>query len=55
MAAAGARDVRLEVDVRNAHAVRFYERMGFRKTRNLPDYYGWGLDGSRMTRKLGPR
>ena len=53
MARAGARDVRLEVDVRNANAVRFYERMGFRTTRKLPDYYGWGLDGLRMTKKLG--
>ena len=30
MARAGARDVRLEVDVRNTNAIRFYERMGFR-------------------------
>ena len=53
MARAGARDVRLEVDVRNTNAVRFYERMGFRTTRKLTDYYGWGLDGLRMTKKLG--
>ena len=52
MARAGARDVRLEVDTRNANAIRFYERMGFKATRKLPDYYGWGLDGIRMTRKL---
>ena len=52
MARAGARDVRLEVDTRNANALRFYERMGFKATRKLPDYYGWGLDGIRMTRKL---
>jgi ribosomal protein S18 acetylase RimI-like enzyme len=52
MARAGARDVRLEVDTRNANALRFYERMGFKATRKLKDYYGWGLDGIRMTRKL---
>ncbi len=52
MAAAGARDVRLEVDRRNIEAIRFYERMGFRAVRALPDYYGPGLDGLRMTRKL---
>jgi len=52
MAAAGARDVRLEVDKRNEGAIRFYERMGFRATRTLPDYYGAGLDGLRMTRRL---
>ncbi len=52
MAAAGAREVRLEVDKRNDAAIRFYERMGFRATRTLPDYYGAGLDGLRMTRRL---
>jgi len=52
MARAGAREVRLEVDVRNTNAMRFYERMGFRATRKLPDYYGWGREGLRMTKKL---
>lgn len=52
MGAAGAREVRLEVDKRNTAAIRFYERMGFRSTRTLPDYYGAGLDGLRMTRRL---
>jgi ribosomal-protein-alanine N-acetyltransferase len=54
LADAGARQVRLEVDPRNDSAVRFYERMGFRVTRTLPDYYGPGRDGLRMTRELGP-
>ena len=44
----GVREVRLEVDLRNAAAIRFYERMGFREKRRLPDYYGPGLDGMRM-------
>jgi ribosomal-protein-alanine N-acetyltransferase len=52
MAAAGAKDVRLEVDVRNTDAIRFYEGMGFRNVRPLPDYYGLGRDGIRMTRTL---
>ena len=51
-AAAGARTVRLEVDLRNAPARRFYERMGFEETRKLPDYYGYGRDGMRMVREL---
>jgi ribosomal protein S18 acetylase RimI-like enzyme len=51
-AAAGARTVRLEVDLRNAPARRFYESMGFEETRKLPDYYGDGLDGMRMVRDL---
>ena len=52
MAQAGAREIRLEVDVRNSDAIRFYERMGFRTARKLPDYYGAGRDGYRMTRRL---
>ncbi len=53
MARAGARDVRLEVDTRNTNAIRFYESMGFKTTRTLPDYYGADLDGLRMTRRIG--
>ena len=53
MARAGARDVRLEVDARNTNAIRFYESMGFKTTRTLPDYYGSDLDGLRMTRRIG--
>jgi [ribosomal protein S18]-alanine N-acetyltransferase len=48
---AGAREIRLEVDVRNAGAVRFYERMGFRATRKLKDYYDAGIDGLEMVRE----
>jgi ribosomal-protein-alanine N-acetyltransferase len=50
LAAQGAQEVRLEVDLRNATAVRFYERMGFKPRRRLADYYGRGLDGLRMVR-----
>ena len=49
--AAGAKVIRLEVDVRNAGAIRFYEGLGFEKTRVLRGYYGSGLDGYEMVRE----
>jgi ribosomal-protein-alanine N-acetyltransferase len=48
---AGARTVRLEVDLRNPGAIRFYERLGFRETRRLRGYYGDRLDGLEMVRE----
>ena len=48
---AGAREIRLEVDVRNAGAIRFYESLGFDRTRVLHGYYGKGLDAFEMVRK----
>jgi len=50
--AAGARSIRLEVDVRNAGAIRFYEGLGFERTRVLRSYYGKGLDGYEMIREV---
>ena len=47
---AGAKAIRLEVDARNAGAIRFYEQMGFRATRTLKDYYDAGIDGLEMVR-----
>ena len=49
---AGAEEIRLEVDVRNAGAIRFYESLGFEKTRTLKSYYGRGLDGYEMVRGI---
>jgi len=46
----GAREIRLEVDVRNAGAIRFYESLGFDRTRILRGYYGKGLDAFEMVR-----
>ena len=46
----GAKEIRLEVDARNAGAIRFYEQMGFRATRTLKDYYDDGVDGLEMVR-----
>ena len=51
--AAGARTIRLEVDLRNRGAIRFYERLGFRETRRLRGYYGYRLDGLEMVRETG--
>jgi len=52
LVAAGARQVRLEVDVRNAGAIQFYEGLGFERTRVLRGYYGKGLDGLEMIRNF---
>jgi ribosomal-protein-alanine N-acetyltransferase len=49
---AGASQIRLEVDVRNAGAIRFYEGLGFQRTRVLRSYYGKGLDGYEMLREV---
>ena len=48
----GARRIRLEVDLRNATAIRFYRRHGFEKSRRLRGYYGDGLDGLEMVKEL---
>jgi ribosomal-protein-alanine N-acetyltransferase len=48
----GARQIRLEVDARNAGAIRFYGQMGFRAARPLADYYGEGVDGLEMVTDL---
>ena len=45
----GVQRFRLEVDVRNAAAIAFYESFGFRESRRLPDYYGDGREGIEMT------
>jgi ribosomal protein S18 acetylase RimI-like enzyme len=47
----GARRIRLEVDLRNAAAIRFYEGLGFRESRCLRGYYGPDLDGLEMVRE----
>ena len=47
---AGAEEVRLEVDVRNASAIAFYRSFGFRRRRRISNYYGEGKDGFEMER-----
>ena len=49
---AGAEEIRLEVDVRNEGAIRFYESLGFETARTLKSYYGRGLDGYEMARGI---
>ena len=49
---AGAQTIRLEVDLRNSGAIRFYESLGFRETRRLRGYYGHRLDGLEMVKTL---
>ena len=46
----GARRIRLEVDLRNAAAIRFYEGLGFQESRRLRGYYGPNLDGLEMVK-----
>lgn len=48
--AAGARRTVLEVDLRNAGAIAFYESLGFRRGGTIPDYYGPGRDALEMNR-----
>jgi len=44
----GVESVVLEVDVANAPAIRLYERAGFRRVRQIDDYYGPGRHGWKM-------
>lgn len=50
LALAGAREIVLEVDVRNPGAIAFYEGLGFRPTGTIPDYYGRGHTALEMSR-----
>jgi ribosomal protein S18 acetylase RimI-like enzyme len=45
---AGAREARLEVSTENAGAIAFYRKLGFRRRRRIPDYYGRGRDAIEM-------
>jgi ribosomal-protein-alanine N-acetyltransferase len=48
----GSREARLEVSTENSTAIRFYESLGFRRRRRIPDYYGPGRDALEMLRHL---
>lgn len=45
----GAITVDLEVSLRNSTAISLYKSLGFVSRQLLPDYYGSGEDGMRMT------
>ncbi|MCA1580203.1 MAG: GNAT family N-acetyltransferase [Acidobacteria bacterium] len=52
---AGAGETVLEVDLRNASAIAFYERLGFHRRRTIPGYYGPDRPGIEMSREsAGP-
>jgi ribosomal-protein-alanine N-acetyltransferase len=51
MKRSGASDTTLEVDVENAKAIGFYERLGFERRGNLPDYYGPNRAALEMARR----
>lgn len=48
--AAGVRRVLLEVEVGNDAAIGLYERFGFVRNGNRPNYYGLGIDALLMER-----
>jgi ribosomal protein S18 acetylase RimI-like enzyme len=52
LVARGAKRIFLEVEEKNAAAVKLYERHGFRSIGILPDYYGPGRHGLHMVCEL---
>jgi [ribosomal protein S18]-alanine N-acetyltransferase len=51
---AGARRALLEVDAGNGGAIAFYERLGFRTRRRIPNYYALGRAALEMETALPP-
>ncbi len=49
---AGAREARLEVSTENTVAIAFYRKLGFRRRRRIPDYYGRRRDAFEMELKF---
>ncbi len=49
---AGAREARLEVSTANTGAIAFYRKLGFRRRRRIPGYYGRGRDAFEMELKF---
>jgi ribosomal protein S18 acetylase RimI-like enzyme/predicted double-glycine peptidase len=48
----GCHTISLEVYQENKQALRFFERHGYAVIRNLPDYYGPGFPGFKMSKEL---
>ena len=51
MRQAGVSETTLEVDVDNTRAIGFYERLGFERRGELPDYYGPNRHALEMARR----
>ncbi len=47
-------EVRLEVNVKNAGALAFYESLGYERMGRLPRYYSWGDDAFAMRKAVAP-
>jgi [ribosomal protein S18]-alanine N-acetyltransferase len=52
LARAGAVQVKLEVDARNAAALAFYKGFGFRRRRKIADYYGADRPAWEMVKEI---
>jgi ribosomal-protein-alanine N-acetyltransferase len=52
---AGVGALRLMVSTANESALRFYQRFGFVRVRNVKNYYGAGRDAWRMRLELRPK
>ena len=48
----GATEAFLEVDERNTDAVSFYTAMGYKRVRDLRNYYGRGMHARQMAHRL---
>jgi len=53
--AGGGQALDLEVDIANQAAISLYESLGYKDLRPLPDYYGPGKNGKRMTLEFASR
>jgi ribosomal-protein-alanine N-acetyltransferase len=53
-AQSGCAVVGLHVYVGNTSAIKFYERVGYRRVGDVPAFYGEGLDAWVYRKKLGP-
>jgi ribosomal protein S18 acetylase RimI-like enzyme len=51
---AGAERIRVEARADNPRAIRFYERLGFRRMHIVPGYYSGLADAVQLEKRLGP-
>lgn len=48
----GCRIIKLQVDVKNQAAIRFYDKMGYTKNKQLRGYYGPGRDAFLYSKEI---